>query len=143
MTSTSENTIIPFTSPSKKPSQPQHKSSNLKLTRPSLSTLTSSLSRTKSSIASPIHHHTLSSNQITTPIPTHSSSSTSSFSIGDRVKSANQIIGKCAYIGTIHQKTGIWVGIDLSYPLHDLGQPAWYGKGKNSGSVNGLVFPNL
>lgn len=43
------------------------------------------------------------------------------------------------FIGLIDNKPGLWVGIDLGPPLHDPGQPAWAGKGKNSGSVNGFV----
>ncbi|EGG07434.1 uncharacterized protein MELLADRAFT_85807 [Melampsora larici-populina 98AG31] len=128
-------------------SQPQSnsKSSTIKLTRPSLSTLTSSISRNKSIILSPTlsnqtHTTTTSTTTTSTTSPTPIIHSNLTFSVGDRVKSTNQMIGKCAFIGTIDQKVGLWVGIDLSYPLHDPGQAPWYGKGKNSGSVNGLVF---
>lgn len=49
------------------------------------------------------------------------------------------MVGLCRFIGLIDNKPGLWVGIDLGPPLHDPGQPAWAGKGKNSGSVNGFV----
>ncbi|POW05587.1 hypothetical protein PSHT_10731 [Puccinia striiformis] len=55
-----------------------------------------------------------------------------SFSVGDSVRCSNSMVGICRFIGTIHSKPGIWVGIDLAQ------QPAWQGKGKNDGSVNGL-----
>ncbi|KAI7946187.1 hypothetical protein MJO29_012575 [Puccinia striiformis f. sp. tritici] len=57
-----------------------------------------------------------------------------SFSVGDSVRCSNSMVGICRFIGTIHSKPGIWVGIDLAQ------QPAWQGKGKNDGSVNGVVY---
>lgn len=133
--SSTTTTTTSTSTPSKQPKQSQFhshtKSSTIKLTRPSLSTITSSISRNKSSpIINPSSNHQ----------PTTTTTSNLSFSVGDRVRANNQMVGKCAFIGTIDQKIGLWVGIDLSYPLHDPGQPPWYGKGKNSGSVNGVSY---
>ncbi|KAA1125307.1 hypothetical protein PGTUg99_013695 [Puccinia graminis f. sp. tritici] len=74
---------------------------------------------------------------------TNQPSSSSSFGVGDRVKCSNSMVGICRFIGTIESKPGIWVGIDLGQDQeneNDPLQPSWHGKGKNSGSVNGVVY---
>ncbi|MBW0538849.1 hypothetical protein O181_078564 [Austropuccinia psidii MF-1] len=60
--------------------------------------------------------------------------------VGDRVKCTNSMVGICKYKGKIENKVGIWIGIDLGLGVEEVNEENWFGKGKNSGIVNGKTY---
>ncbi|KAI0255679.1 hypothetical protein BJV78DRAFT_565824 [Lactifluus subvellereus] len=54
-----------------------------------------------------------------------------SFEVGDNVRIESRFEGTLRYLGEIEEKTSQWVGVELS--------GRFAGKGKNDGSVDGVV----